>query len=149
MIEEKPQIDTNALSRQLAVYGHEAQGKLMALKVFIYGLNGVHIFLCSSVSKSQRTWFWLVPSKWLFTTPACWLSATSARTFMLTKIRSGRWHVPKPHCHIWKNWTPVSLWMLLLMSTSRICMPFLNQCRQLLMRCCPWQLWQRIPYQVQ
>jgi len=44
MIEEKPHIDTNALSRQLAVYGHEAQGKLMALKVFIYGLNGVIIY---------------------------------------------------------------------------------------------------------
>lgn len=41
MNEEKPQIDTNALSRQLAVYGHEAQGKLMAMKVFIHGITGV------------------------------------------------------------------------------------------------------------
>ena len=38
---EKPHIDQNALSRQLAVYGHEAQGKLMALRVFIHGINGV------------------------------------------------------------------------------------------------------------
>ena len=42
MNEEKPQIDQNALSRQLAVYGHEAQGKLMAMKVFLYGVTGVH-----------------------------------------------------------------------------------------------------------
>lgn len=41
MIEEKPQIDQNALSRQLAVYGHEAQGKLMAMKVFLHGVTGV------------------------------------------------------------------------------------------------------------
>ena len=40
---EKPQIDQNALSRQLAVYGHEAQGKLMALRVFIHGISGVHL----------------------------------------------------------------------------------------------------------
>jgi uncharacterized membrane protein len=55
MIEEKPQIDQNALSRQLAVYGHEAQGKLMALKVFLYGVTGVIISsIFSWVSKSQR-----------------------------------------------------------------------------------------------
>ena len=38
---EKPNIDQNAMSRQLAVYGHEAQGKLMALRVFIHGISGV------------------------------------------------------------------------------------------------------------
>jgi hypothetical protein len=40
---EKPKhhIDQNALSRQLAVYGHEAQGKLMAMRVFIHGISGV------------------------------------------------------------------------------------------------------------
>jgi len=42
---EKPQIDQNALSRQLAVYGHEAQGKLMALRVFIHGISGVQMGL--------------------------------------------------------------------------------------------------------
>lgn len=31
----------NALSRQLAVYGQEMQGKLMALRIFIHGLSGV------------------------------------------------------------------------------------------------------------
>lgn len=36
-------IDKNALSRQLAVYGAETQGKLMALRVFIIGLRGVGI----------------------------------------------------------------------------------------------------------
>jgi hypothetical protein len=41
MIEE-PKIDENAQSRQLAVYGHEAQAKLMAMRVFIHGLTGVH-----------------------------------------------------------------------------------------------------------
>ena len=42
---EKPHIDQNAMSRQLAVYGHEAQGKLMALRVFIHGISGVNIQL--------------------------------------------------------------------------------------------------------
>jgi hypothetical protein len=37
------EIDKNALSRQLAVYGVEAQGKLMALRVFIQGITGVSI----------------------------------------------------------------------------------------------------------
>jgi tRNA A37 threonylcarbamoyladenosine dehydratase len=41
MIEEKPKIDQNALSRQLAVYGHEAQGKLMEMKIFVFGVTGV------------------------------------------------------------------------------------------------------------
>lgn len=45
----KPNIDQNALSRQLAVYGHETQGKLMAMKVFIYGISGVNIFIVSLV----------------------------------------------------------------------------------------------------
>lgn len=42
-LENKPNIDQNALSRQLAVYGHETQGKLMAMKVFVHGISGVHI----------------------------------------------------------------------------------------------------------
>jgi hypothetical protein len=42
---EKPIIDQHALSRQLAVYGHEAQGKLMSLRVFIHGITGVLISL--------------------------------------------------------------------------------------------------------
>lgn len=44
MHDEKPQIDQNALSRQLAVYGAEAQGKLMSMRVFIHGLTGVYIY---------------------------------------------------------------------------------------------------------
>ena len=44
MIEErKKKIDDDALSRQLATFGHEAQHKLMAMKVFIYGINGLGI----------------------------------------------------------------------------------------------------------
>ncbi len=43
MQEEKPQIDQNALSRQLAVYGAEAQGKLMAMRVYIHGVTGVNL----------------------------------------------------------------------------------------------------------
>lgn len=45
MESEKPHIDQNALSRQLAVYGHEAQGKLMSLRVFIHGVTGVSIII--------------------------------------------------------------------------------------------------------
>lgn len=44
MQEEKPHIDKDALSRQLAVYGVEAQGKLMAMRVFIHGVTGVYNF---------------------------------------------------------------------------------------------------------
>lgn len=44
MQEEKPQIDQNALSRQLAVYGAEAQGKLMSMRVFVHGVTGVIYF---------------------------------------------------------------------------------------------------------
>lgn len=49
MIEEKPQIDQNALSRQLAVYGHEAQGKLMAMKVFLFGVTGLGIEIAKNL----------------------------------------------------------------------------------------------------
>ena len=66
---EKPQIDQNALSRQLAVYGHEAQGKLMALRVFIHGISGVHPLLFSWVLKLQRTWCWQDPNQSPSTTP--------------------------------------------------------------------------------
>lgn len=52
---EKPSIDQHALSRQLAVYGHEAQGKLMAMRVYIHGISGVLPSSFSSESKSQRT----------------------------------------------------------------------------------------------
>jgi hypothetical protein len=51
---EKPHIDQNALSRQLAVYGHEAQGKLMALRVFIHGISGVSFFLCIARSRGGQ-----------------------------------------------------------------------------------------------
>ncbi len=34
-------IDHNLYSRQIGAYGVEAMGKLVALKVFIYGLRGV------------------------------------------------------------------------------------------------------------
>lgn len=54
MEEEKPHIDQNALSRQLAVYGHEAQGKLMSLRVFIYGVTGVLVLSFSLESKSLK-----------------------------------------------------------------------------------------------
>ena len=45
MQEEKPHIDQDAMSRQLAVYGAEAQGKLMAMRVFIHGVTGVKFIL--------------------------------------------------------------------------------------------------------
>jgi hypothetical protein len=55
MQEEKPQIDQNALSRQLAVYGAEAQGKLMSMRVFVHGVTGVTFsFKYSSPYKSQK-----------------------------------------------------------------------------------------------
>ena len=56
MQEEKPQIDHNALSRQLAVYGAEAQGKLMAMRVFIHGVSGVNnIFKLARCLGSQKS----------------------------------------------------------------------------------------------
>jgi hypothetical protein len=54
MKHDKPQIDQNAFSRQLAVYGHEAQGKLMAMKVFIHGLAGVNDLKISLAWKSPK-----------------------------------------------------------------------------------------------
>lgn len=67
MQEEKPQIDQNALSRQLAVYGAEAQGKLMSMRVFIHGLTGVYIYLkLSFLSKSPKISFSLALNKSLF-----------------------------------------------------------------------------------
>ena len=42
-------MDTNALSRQLAVYGAETQSKLMAMKVYISGLRGVNIIFIQSL----------------------------------------------------------------------------------------------------
>ena len=44
MKEEKSvEIDENAYSRSLAVFGHGALSKLMAMKVFIQGINGLGI----------------------------------------------------------------------------------------------------------
>jgi hypothetical protein len=41
-LEENAQgYDQNAISRQLAVYGAEAMGKLIKTKVFLQGLRGV------------------------------------------------------------------------------------------------------------
>ncbi|EAS04669.2 ubiquitin-activating enzyme E1 (macronuclear) [Tetrahymena thermophila SB210] len=40
---KKDNPDENLYSRQMAVYGAETQGKLMKMKVFIYGLQGVGI----------------------------------------------------------------------------------------------------------
>ena len=56
MQEEKPTIDQNALSRQLAVYGAEAQGKLMSMRVFVHGVTGVlfSFYSYSFLSKSRK-----------------------------------------------------------------------------------------------
>lgn len=40
-MEASPQIDQNLYSRQIGAYGVETMGKLMSLKVFVYGLRGV------------------------------------------------------------------------------------------------------------
>ena len=48
MQQDKPQIDENALSRQLATYGAEAQAKLMKMRVFIHGITGVYFYLIQS-----------------------------------------------------------------------------------------------------
>ena len=67
MQEEKPQIDHNALSRQLAVYGAEAQGKLMSMRVLIHGLTGVkYSNLFSLAPKSPRNSSSPVPKNSLF-----------------------------------------------------------------------------------
>lgn len=78
---EKPHIDQNALSRQLAVYGHEAQGKLMALRVYIHGLTGVYYILFSWVFKLQRILYWLDQNKLPSMTLALSLSKTSVVIF--------------------------------------------------------------------
>ena len=41
MIEEKPAYNENLYSRQIGVFGHETMGKLVKMKVFIQGLQGV------------------------------------------------------------------------------------------------------------
>jgi ubiquitin-activating enzyme E1 len=38
-----------ALFRQLAVYGHEAQAKLMKLRVFIQGITGLGIEVAKNI----------------------------------------------------------------------------------------------------
>ena len=54
MQQEKPNIDQNALSRQLAVYGAEAQGKLMTMRVYIHGMTGVNIPYYSAINRSSK-----------------------------------------------------------------------------------------------
>ncbi len=49
MQEENSQIDQNALSRRLAVYGAEAQGKLMSMRVFIHGFTGLTVELAKNL----------------------------------------------------------------------------------------------------
>lgn len=66
MIEEKPAFNENLYSRQIGVFGAEAMGKLVKLRVFIQGLRGVRFYLPRLVSKPQRTSSWpdqsLLPS---------------------------------------------------------------------------------------
>lgn len=122
MIEEKPQIDQNALSRQLAVYGHEAQGKLMALKVFLYGVTGVIISsIFSWVSKSQRISSWPVLSKSAYTILTWLPSKTWAETSTPENNTLENWHVPRHHYPNWKNLTLVSKSISLLTPISQIC----------------------------
>ena len=42
-MENNKTIDQNLYSRQLGAFGIEAQGKLIKMKVFLYGLGGVGI----------------------------------------------------------------------------------------------------------
>lgn len=42
-IENEDDIDQDALSRQLAVYGRETQMKLMGLRVYIHGITGLGV----------------------------------------------------------------------------------------------------------
>jgi hypothetical protein len=85
---EKPHIDQNALSRQLAVYGHEAQGKLMALRVFIYGISGVNSLSISLESRSQKILFLLVQSRSLSMTQGQSLLMILAVTFTVVRNMS-------------------------------------------------------------
>ena len=63
MQEEKPQIDQMPLSRQLAVYGAEAQGKLMSMRVFIHGLSGVYLYIKSSFLSKVKNLILAGPNK--------------------------------------------------------------------------------------
>ncbi len=64
MMEEKqtPQVDKdNLYSRQIGVFGAEAMGKLVKLRVFIQGLKGVRFYLILRlVLKLQKISFLLV-----------------------------------------------------------------------------------------
>lgn len=44
MMEEKATYNENLYSRQLGVFGAEAMGKLVKLRVFVQGLKGVSFF---------------------------------------------------------------------------------------------------------
>ena len=107
MHEEKPQIDHNALSRQLAVYGAEAQGKLMSMRVLIHGLTGVkYSNLFSLPSKSPRTSSSPVPNKSLSSTKQSSPSKMSAETFTATNPKSANAPALKPASPNSKNSTP-------------------------------------------
>lgn len=44
-MEEQPTIDKNLYSRQIGTFGLETMGKLVQMKVFIYGQRGVKLIL--------------------------------------------------------------------------------------------------------
>lgn len=102
MQEEKPQIDQNALSRQLAVYGAEAQGKLMSMRVFIHGLTGVYLYIKSSfLSKLPKISFSLVQNKSHYLIKQSLLLKTLEEISIVVPTKSER--PPEPR-HVWLNW---------------------------------------------
>lgn len=102
MQEEKPQIDQNALSRQLAVYGAEAQGKLMSMRVFIHGLTGVYIYLkLSFLSKSPKILFSQAPNKSHSLIKPLSLSKTLEEISTAAPIKL---EIPPELRHVWLNW---------------------------------------------
>jgi ubiquitin-activating enzyme E1 len=48
-METQPQIDHNLYSRQLGAYGVEAMGKLITLRVFLYGLRGLGVEIAKNL----------------------------------------------------------------------------------------------------
>jgi len=146
---EKPHIDQNALSRQLAVYGHEAQGKLMAMRVFIYGVTGVRIILVSWELKSPRTSSSQDPSRSRSTTPPSSPQPTSAATSTSVESTSERFRAQRHHSRNCETSTPTSTSTSPLKPQSSTCKSEVTQRRPLRVRSCHRLLRPRVPRDAQ
>jgi len=103
---EKLHIDQNILSRQLAVYGYEAQGKLMALRVYLHGLTGVSNIIFSWVFKLPKISYWLGQNRSQYMTLASSLSKMLVAIFTAGQNTLVKLHVLRHLFPNLKNLTP-------------------------------------------